>query len=164
MFGISLAVKQFALFLAPLWLIIVWPDKKKLAISILSMALVPTIVSLRLFLDAPAGMIKGVLFAVTRSNEANMGAPSIDAIAGAAGIQSAIFMLLPVALVYIIAHRKRLPIAVSGMAIMLIVLAFNTVIFNQYFPWMIALAILAMSEYVDQHKLPRVKSKLKNKQ
>lgn len=148
LFGISLAVKQVALFLAPLWIIAVWPDRKKMMQHFVAMAAMPTIVSLPLFLHDPRAMVKGVLFAVTRTNEANMGAPSLDAVLQLEGMQSSIFMFLLVGLVYILAARRRLPIALSGLFIFVIMLGFNTVVFNQYFLWMIPLIPLVVSDYL----------------
>lgn len=147
-FGISLAVKQVALFLAPLWIIAAWPDRKKMLHHFLAMAAVPTIVSLPLFLHDQRAMIKSVLFAVTRTNEANMGAPSLDAVLQLEGLQSSMFMFLLVGLVYVMAARRQLPIVLSGLFIFVIMLAFNTVVFNQYFLWVIPLLPLVMSDYL----------------
>ena len=152
LFGISLGIKQVAIFLAPLYIILVWVQAEKekrwkvVLSSVAIMALVPLVASIPFLLDNPQGVVKGLLFSASRSSEANIGAPplvSLLQINGSVGIAPMAFLMI---LVYLAAYRKQLPLSVAGLGIMLVFIAFNTVLFNQYFLWFVPFLPLALAE------------------
>lgn len=151
-FGLSLATKQVAVFLAPVYLILIWvrAEKEKrlkaVSLALVAMSLAPLITVLPFVLDNPQSVAKGLLFSATRTSEANMGATplvSLLKIQGALGVVPMAFLM---GCIYVAAFRKKLSLATSGLAIMLIFLAFNTVTFNQYFLWFVPLLPLALAE------------------
>ncbi|MEK7499194.1 MAG: hypothetical protein AAB649_01150, partial [Patescibacteria group bacterium] len=152
LFGLSIATKQVAIFLAPLYLILIWvytEKEKRLktgALSILTMMILPILTVFPFLLDNPQSVAKGLLFSASRTSEANMGATplvSLLKIQGSFGVLPMAFLML---LIYIAAYRKKLSLASSGLAIMLIFLAFNTVTFNQYFLWFVPFLPLALAD------------------
>lgn len=152
LFSLSLSIKQVAIFLAPLYFILIWvrTEKEKRLKKVLRYAGVMTIVPLLSLLpfitDNPRAVAKGLLFSATRTSEANMGAAPLVSflkIQGSVGVVPMAFLMI---CIYIAAYRKKLSLAQGGLAIMLVFLAFNTVIFNQYFLWFIPFLSLAFGK------------------
>lgn len=156
LFGISLAIKQVAIFLIPLYLIYAWissgrSSRKKwlqiLATTVL-IGIVPFLATLPFLFDQPLAMLKAIMFSATRSSESDFGAPALSAILNFHGTENVLPMLCLMALVYLNAWQKKIPIYISGLFVFAIFLTFNRVIFNQYFIWLIPFIPLAVSEIV----------------
>lgn len=163
LFGISLATKQIAIFLAPLYLVLVWvrTEKEKrwktVLLSAACMALVPLLTLVPFLVDNPEAVMKGLLFSATRSSEANMGAAPLVSILKLHGGMRVAPMALLMVLIYAAAYRRRMTLAMGGLAIMLVFIAFNTVTFNQYFLWFVPFLPLAAADVLTVY-LKRTKS------
>lgn len=149
-FSVSLAIKQVGIFIVPLYLVYAWhrfPNQRirQLCITCLVIASVPVITLLPFILDSPRGVFMGLFFSVVRTS-ADLGAPSFNSlleIPGAIGIMP---MLLLMGLVYLAAWRERLSIMSATLLTFFVFLGFNSVLFNQYFPWALPFLPLAASE------------------
>lgn len=151
--GVSLALKQVAIFLVPLYLIYVWyhaPARRRVALvsALLLIASVPVLTSLPFLIDNPQAMALALLFAATRSTEADLGAPGLAQILQVDSSFGTLFMLFLMGLVYVVTYRKQLSVTVGALLIFMTFLAFNNVLFHQYFVWVMPFVPLAASEYL----------------
>ncbi|MEX0650171.1 MAG: glycosyltransferase family 87 protein [Candidatus Andersenbacteria bacterium] len=156
LFGLSLAVKQVAVFLLPVYLIYGWyqakGDWKLLLRDSVGILLIPLAVSLPFMVDHLKAFIHALTFSVTRSSEANFGAPSIDAVLTLTGWPGAVFMGLLFIGVYVLVGRRLISVVTAACLIFIIFLGFNTVIFNQYFIWLLPLVWMVVLEKMLQKK------------
>lgn len=151
-FSFSIATKQVAIFLAPVYILLIWVHTEKakrvkaVSIAAVTMVFVPLITVFPFLIDNAESVAKGLLFSASRTSEANMGATPLVSLLKIQGAQGVLPMAFPMVLIYIAAFRKKISLATSGLAIMLIFLAFNTVTFNQYFLWFVPFLPLALAE------------------
>jgi hypothetical protein len=150
-FSISLAFKQLAIFLVPLYLVIVWRTSQARRIrTTLSAAAVifsvPLLVSLPFLMHQSKALMVGLLFSVTRSSESDLGAPALSRLAHLQGLSSIALMGLIMGILYVVAWRRKLALSTGALAIYFTFLAFNAIVFNQYFVWLMALLPLAISD------------------
>lgn len=158
--GVSLAIKQVAVFIVPLYLIIAWSRNapyrwRAVTVSMMLICVIPFAVSLPFLLDQPKAMVTAVLFSVTRDSEANLGAPSIDSILQIKGVVSMAFMAMVMLFVYMSTWRHRLSLASASLLILISFLAFNSVTFNQYFLWAMPFVPLAISDQLLRRSRPK---------
>lgn len=152
--GASLAIKQVAVFVVPFYMLMAWERNKahrwrEVAVALFLIGIIPFVVSVPFLIQQPKAMIQSVLFSATRDSEANFGAPALAAILHTAGRWYMASLML---LVIIASWRHRLSLAVSSLLIFVTFIAFNTVIFNQYFVWMMPFVPLAASDYLFNRK------------
>lgn len=171
LFGMSLAVKQIAVFMFPVHLMWAWrledDPRRRIRNTALAAACcmaVPLIVSIHFFADEPMGFIKSLLFSVNRKGEANVGGggdfeiPSIDMllrfddrlentiVAPVRRVIAKVFLFGLMLLSYRLAYRRQIrPFALS-MLILLIFCDFHSVFFPQYVVWPLAVLPLALGE------------------
>ncbi len=150
--GVSLAIKQVAVFLIPLYIILGWVRTRKdtrwknLLLAVALIGYIPLITALPFLLDNPRAVAKGLLFSASRSSHADMGAMPLVSLLkmhGAVGVAPMVFLM---ALIYGAAYRRHMTVVTGGFAIMVIFLAFNTVLFNQYFLWVIPFIPLVLAQ------------------
>ncbi|MBI3255807.1 MAG: DUF2029 domain-containing protein [Candidatus Andersenbacteria bacterium] len=149
LFGISLSIKQVAIFLGPLYLIWVWQTggKKRvqrLGLALLAMGAVPLLVSLPFLWSEPASFLRAMLFPVTRATV------GVDPIAlpvmlnMVSGRMVALLCLMGVT--YVGAFRRELNRFQASLLIMLIFAGLNPVLFHHYIIWLIPLIFLALPQ------------------
>lgn len=148
--GTSLAIKHYAVFLAPAFLMHIWRDsgdlKARVWKDLLLLGAVPLIVSAPfLLLDAGAFM-KSILFSATRNPMATAGVASLDALLGWSGWSARIPMLGLITLVYVAVWRGRLEAYASSLMVMATVTFFNSVFFTSYMVWVMPFVPLACVE------------------
>jgi len=150
LFSISLALKQVGIFLVPLYLIYAWHTfsshrARNSVLTALVTASVPVFSLVPFLLASPKSIVIGLFFSVVRAS-ADSGAASFDTLLDISGAGGIIPMLLLMGIVYLVALRHRLPIMMASLLTFLVFLSFNSVLFNQYFPWAIPFFPLAASE------------------
>ncbi len=106
----------------------------------------PLLTSLPFIVDAPRSVFTALFFAVTRSSQADLGAPAFGRILHLQGLAGIGMMLLLMGLIYLMAWRKQLTMSTGGLAIYAVFIAFNPTIFNQYFLWFIVFIPFALSD------------------
>ncbi len=155
LFSISLAIKQIAIFLIPLYLIWIWqsapknPRRQALIAGCVILS-VPLLTSIPFILWGVEGLVKSVLFSATRFGDSDFGALSIDAYVASVipqfvGMKAKIPMLFMMSLVYLIAWQRRVGMQMASLLVMIMFVDFNSVLFNQYMCWIVPLIPLAIT-------------------
>ncbi len=148
-FGLSLGVKQIAIFMFPLYLIWIWRDqglrswKRKMLLTVILLAVPLLYITPFLVWDA-SGFVKSVLLSATRNAESHFGIPSLDALLVMSGIPAKFPMLALMALTYLLAWKRRVNHFIAALMIMIIFVNFNSVLFRQYMTWVVPLVPLAL--------------------
>lgn len=86
------------------------------------------------------------IFRATRSPGGHLKIPSVDEILGYVGLVAKIPMIFMMATVYFLVLERRIGKFMAALAIFLIFISFNSVIFKQYMPWFCAFLGLAIAE------------------
>lgn len=136
----SLAFKQMAIFLVPLFLIWIWQNSqnnrwKNLISGLFLLGVVPVITSLPFLFWNADGFLRSVFFSVTRDAADHFGSPVISFYLNWDGILARLPLLVMMALVYLAVWRKQVKKNVGALLAMLMFLEFNPVQFRQYFSW-----------------------------
>lgn len=154
-FGLSLGVKQIAIFAFPLYLIWIWRDhelrswKKPAFLTLILLAFPLLYLTPFLVWDA-GGFVKSVLLSATRNAESHFGIPALDALLGMSGILAKVPMLLLIALTYFLAWTRRINHYTAAFLVMVIFVNFNSVLFRQYLTWVVPLLPLALCATLDR--------------
>ena len=150
--GASLAIKQIAIFLVPVYLAFElsqrqgWPTLERTIRSLFWIVLIPVVVMIPFLIWDATGLAKSVLFSATRGASSHVGADSFSQIIGATGLIGRLPMLAMMALLYFVAYRRLLGIFAISFWVLSIFITFNDVLFRQYFVWTTALLPLALLE------------------
>jgi hypothetical protein len=136
----SLAFKQMAIFLVPLFLIWIWQDSqdnrwRHLISGIFLLGLVPLITSLPFLFWNAVGFLRSIFFSVTRDAADHFGSPVLSFYMNWEGITARLPMLAMMGLVYLAAWKKQVGKNIGALLAMLMFLEFNPVQFRQYFSW-----------------------------
>jgi len=155
LFSFSLAVKQIAIFLVPLYL--VWEYQqthsyKKTFIAGLWIASIPLLASIPFLFWHAEGFFKSIAFSATRIALNHFGAESIDSILNLNGPVARIPFLIMLCGVYFIAWQKAVGRFGSAMLVMAMFIAFNSILFQHYPAWLMPLLPLAAGEWMDSSK------------
>jgi uncharacterized membrane protein len=167
LFSISLALKQIAIFLVPLYLIWVWQAAetqraKKSFIALGVILSIPLAISLPFIVLNAQGFIKSILFSATRNPGGHFNAPSLDAwitqfVPNFVGIKAKLPMLFLMSLIYLSAFQRKIRMYTSTLFIMFVFLDFNSVAFRQYMCWVVPFIPLAICDFVENnHQKPKV--------
>jgi uncharacterized membrane protein len=150
LFGLSLAFKQIAIFVTPLYLIWVWrntpqPSERISATARAAawIALVPTFVSLPFLIWNSEAFVRSVLFSATRGPDSHVPAISIDAKLGLLGPVGRLPMLLVLSLVFVATARGEIGRYLAVLLILATFVDFNTVFYLQYMTWLVPFVVLA---------------------
>ncbi len=149
--GVSLAIKQMAIFLVPAILIYVWHknhSKKHTGIALVLMLIVPIVSLLPFLIDNPTGTMQSILFSANRTATGDFASPDLATTLSLTGLVARLPMLILLALVYAAVWRKEIRIYGAALAIFIIFIGFNPVLFFQYLAWIIPFVPLAISEAV----------------
>ena len=148
--GLSLAVKQMALFVVPLYVIWEWHTSdtrslRTIARTVLLIGVIPALVSLPFLVWNWEGFIRSILFSATR-NPTTVGAMSADAVLGWVGLTAKAPLLLLMVAIYWASLRQMIPPLFSVLLVMAAFVSFNSVFFSSYTLWIIPFILLATSE------------------
>ncbi len=152
-FGVSLAVKQIAIFALPLYLIWSWQSGSEkrvrpLVKASVLIATVPLLTSIPFLIWNAEGYIRSILFSATRYANDHFQVSSLDALFGIQGIPAKVPMLILLVLVYALALYRRIPQYTCMLLIMTVFFCFNSVLFRQYMIWFLPFIPLAVLEGV----------------
>jgi hypothetical protein len=149
--SLSLAIKQIAIFIVPLYLIWEYQQSRSLKNVITAsfwIASVPLITSVPFLAWNAEGFIKSIAFSGTRDATTNFKWVSIDAVANLDGLLARIPILAMLVGTYFLSWQKTIGPFAAAMLVMMIFIGFNPVLYVQYFAWLIPLLPLAVSEWV----------------
>lgn len=154
-FGVSLAVKQIAIFAVPLILIWTWHSaevhqrRRALAEAVVLIASVAAVVSLPFLIWNAEGFVKSIVFSATRNPADHFGAPSVDGLLGWIGIPAKVPMLLMMVLVYLLAWRRQVGLFIGTFFLLVSFTDFNSVLFRQYMAWVVPFVPLVLVDVAD---------------
>ena len=163
LFSLSLSFKQIAIFLLPLYLIWAWQSSEgnkieDLSIAALLILSIPAIISLPFIVWNAEGFFKSILFSATRKPDlGHISAASLDSLIGQRnldfiGIRAKLPMFLLMGLVFLIAGKRQIGIYTSSLLTMSVFINFNSVLFLQYFCWVIPFIPLTICEAIATNK------------
>jgi len=138
--GISLSLKQVAVFLLPLYLIWSWNCAKKqkfrkVFLSSVTILAVPFVVSAPFIIWDTGSFFKSIFFSATRHAGGSFGAKSFDNIIGLEGIFARFPMFFMMGLVYLANIVNKINKYLSVVFIMFTFVYFNPVLFYQQMCW-----------------------------
>jgi uncharacterized membrane protein len=140
--SLSLAIKQIAIFLVPLYLLWVWQrsdqDRIERVLSATAMIFsIPFVTSLPFLLWNAESFIKSIAFSMTRNPDTHFGARSVGEWMGLTGIPDRLPMLGLLLMVYAGMFQRRLGMYASALFVIVVFLDFNPVLFRQYMCWLV---------------------------
>ncbi len=156
LFGTSLAVKHVGLLVVPLYLVWTWQRsagdprgtrRRAVAQAALWIALIPAAVSLPfIWWDADA-FTRSILSSVTRPAGGHVSVSALGSLLGLEGSVARIPLLLLLTLVVlVVAHREVIGRYTAVLLMFAAFTDFNTVLFLQYFVWVVPFIVLAAGE------------------
>jgi hypothetical protein len=155
LFSLSLAIKQIAIFIAPLYLIWEYQQSRSFKNVVMAgawIASVPLITSIPFLVWNAEGFIKSIAFSTTRDASALRNWESIDMVVDLKGFFARIPILVMLMGTYWASWQKAIGRYAAAMLVMVIFLCFNPVLFVQYFVWPIPLLLLTASEWIIRQK------------
>ena len=147
--GVSLAIKQMAIFLVPIFIVYAWHQNRSKKVTILHSLFLLAVSALSLapfIVNNPIGTMQSIFFSVERAATGDFASPSLSTIVGLTGTHARIPMLGILILVYIAVWRKELRLFGATLAVFVVFAGFNPVLFFQYLAWIIPFIPLAISE------------------
>jgi hypothetical protein len=150
LYSFSLAIKQIAIFLAPLYLIWEYQQThsiRKTIVAGLWIVSIPLLASMPFLFWNMEGFIKSIAFSATRIALNHFGAESIDSILNLTGLIARIPFLLMLLAAYLAAWQKSLVRYGAAMIVMGIFIGFNSILFQHYPVWLMPLLPLAAGEW-----------------
>ena len=155
LFGLSLGLKQLAIFMTPIYLIWAWQSTdhaqwRRVFAAAAIIASVTLVASLPFLLWNAEGFIKSVVFSATRNPAGHLGVPSFDEWIGWVGIPAKLPLLALLGFVYVGVWQRRVKTYASALLTMCVFLDFNSVLFRQYICWALPFLPLVLSDLNQQ--------------
>jgi uncharacterized membrane protein len=150
--GISISVKQLAILIVPIFIVYLWRHKKvkfsKLFLHLVLVFIVPALITLPFFINDPSAVTKALLNVTERSAQSVHGfAPSMDQLLDVTNNSKSFLMLFIVGAVYVAGWRKEVNLVAGTLLIMAIVMGFTSVLYNQYFVWLLPFIALVVVDF-----------------
>ena len=155
LYSFSLAIKQIAIFLAPLYLIWEYQQTRSIKRTILAglwIVSIPLLASVPFLFWNLEGFIRSIGFSATRISLNQFGAEAIDSALNLTGLPARLPFLLMLCVAYFATWQKTLGRYGAAMIVMGIFIAFNSVLFQHYPAWLMPLLPLAVGEWVNFSK------------
>jgi hypothetical protein len=152
LYSFSLAIKQIAIFIAPLYLIWEYQRTRSITKTLLAgvwIVSVPLLASIPFLFWNAEGLIKSIAFSATRTSLNQFGAESIDNLLNLSGLLARIPFLMMLGAAYFAAWQKSLGRYGAAMIVMAIFIGFNSVLFQHYPAWLMPLLPLAVGEWIN---------------
>ncbi len=152
--GASLAIKQLAVFLIPIYILAGWQQAhartwrsyaKSTFVSSAAMLAIPIILSIPFLLWNAKGYILSIAFSATRYANNHFQANSIDQELGWRGLAARLPLLLALSAAYWLYMQKRLNRDSAALLVMSVFIFFNPVLYTQYMLWTIPFLLLALA-------------------
>ena len=147
LFGLSVAVKQMAAPLLPLYLLWAWQRagsgaRLRECVTVVGLvSLVPLLLSLPfLFWDAES-YLRMLIFPMTR---AGFGGRTADIYLGLSGLAAKLPFLLVLGIAYWLAVRHRVNVWAQSLLVFMVLLSFSPAFFTRYLCWVVPLIPLAL--------------------
>ena len=147
LFGVSIAVKQMAAPLLPLYLIWTWqranPERRlRECCTVLTLiGLVPLLLSLPFLLWDLESFLRMLIFPMTR---AGFGGRTVDIYLGLSGFSAKLPFLTLMLLTYWLAFRSRISVWAQSLIVLMLLLSFSPAFFTRYLCWVVPLIPLAL--------------------
>ena len=151
LYGLSLAIKQIAIFLAPLYLIWEYQQTRSIRKTIIAglwIVGIPLLVSLPFMFWNLEGFLKSISFSATRVALTHFAADSIDAVLNLNGLIARIPLLTVLGAAYLATWQRSMGRYGAAMMVMAIFMGFNSVLFAHYPVWLMPLLPLAAGEWL----------------
>jgi len=162
LFGLSLALKQIGVLVAPLYFVWTWRGAsdpstrlRESAAAAGWIALVPGLLSLLFVVWDAEAFMRSILFSATRDPDSHVRALSFDAQLGLTGLAARLPMLLLLALVLVAAARGEIGRYLAVLLVFVTFVDFNAVFFLQYVTWIAPFIVLAAIERRPASDVPR---------
>jgi hypothetical protein len=151
--GISLAIKQVAIFLIPLFLIAAWysaagPAKqrlKRVGLAAVFVAFVPLLSALPFIIDNAPALAAGLSISAKRT-VSDFGVAPLGWILTLSGRENTYLTLGLLLVLYAAALKTRMSLVTGSLLTFFLYVAFYSVNFHQYFVWLVPFVPLAASE------------------
>jgi uncharacterized membrane protein len=146
--GLSLAIKQMAICLLPLFVIRSVQEGHKGSVreaagTAATILLLPALMSVPFLVWNFEGFVRSMFFSATRQAGSHIPlADSVDVLMGWAGFEARLLMLGLMAAVYWCYSKRTIEFSASALLIMACFLHFNPVLFQQYFVWLVPLLVI----------------------
>jgi hypothetical protein len=151
LFSFSLAFKQIAIFLAPLYLIWEFQQSRSIKNTIVAglwIVSIPLLSSIPFLFWNAEGFVKSVAFSATRNAATQFGADSIDVVMNFSALPARMPMLALLFGTYFAAAQKAIGRYGSAMLVMAVFIGFNPVLFVHYLAWLMPLLLLTIGEWI----------------
>jgi len=151
LFSFSLAIKQIAIFLAPLYLVWEYQQSRSIRQTILAglwIISIPLLASIPFLFWNAEGFVRSISFSATRSALNHFGAESLDRILNMNGLLARVPFLCMLGTAYFSAWQRAVGRYGAAMLVMGIFIAFNSVLFTHYPAWLMPLLPLAAGEWM----------------
>jgi hypothetical protein len=150
-FGISLAIKQIAIFLLPVYLALSYRAEapwqvnlRSLMQTLLWISIIPLVTIFPFLIWDGRSFVRSILFSATRLTTAgSFHNRSIDTYYKLSGFTQKLPMLLVLGLCYFCVLLRCIPLRMAALFVMLIFIGFNSLLFRQYMVWFVPLVSLA---------------------
>ncbi len=153
--GTSLAVKQMAVFVVPLFLLTLPPTESgRKILCLFCLLLVPLAASLPFLIWDLTGFVKSIAFSATRNPADHFGVPSADSLLGWVGLPAKIPLLTGLGMIFLLAWRRMISLFTAVFLSFALLVDFNSVLFRQYLVWPAATLALAASDWMKRDKSP----------
>jgi uncharacterized membrane protein len=154
-YSLSLAVKQVAIFLLPLFLVRIWLSSelhrvRRVLLSVVLILSIPLATSAPFLVWNAEGFTKSILFSATRLPEGHFGVPSFDAVVqsnlapGLIGLPARVPMLLLMGLICLGVLQQKIGMYSGALLVMSTFVDFNSVLFRQYMAWVVPFVPLVL--------------------
>lgn len=155
LYSLSLAFKQIAIFLLPLYLIWIWLslDKdrwKKVIEAALLIGSVPLLSSIPFLIWNAKGFVLSILFSFTRFGASVFSAYSLDDFMDWNGFLGRLPMLALLIYVYWLVSSRQIRRYTGAFLAMSVFIGFNSVLYVQYMLWLVPLALLLVLDFHDK--------------
>lgn len=151
LFSISLATKQIAIFISPLFLIWEYQQTRSIKRVILAglwIVSVPLLASLPFLFWNWEGFVRSIGFSATRISLNQFGAASFDALLNLQALPARIPFMLMLGAAYFVAWQRSVGRFGAAMIVMAIFVAFNSILFQHYPAWLMPLLLPAAGEWI----------------
>jgi len=149
LFGVSLAVKQMAAPLLPLYFMWAWQRqsgegrRRALLEAGAFIALIPTLLSVPFLMWDAGSYLRMLLFPMTREA---FGGRTADIYLGLDGLAAKLPFLLTLVAGYLLCVRARLGVWAQTLVVFLVLLSFSPAFFTRYLCWIVPLIPLALCD------------------